>query len=178
MSLKLGLFIVININFTIHRSALTSVAGCVLYFSTLEYVGIVPDNQQYEIFSRGCSNHGGRRHPMAPRSRHWGRKQLANILRNKSVPSKLEKNIIINIFMAILVMTLCERAGNHGGRHHPTATLWPYSRRWGTLQSAYILRNKFKLVNLKNTIVIYTIMRFKGMACCVWHLAIWSKIRQ
>jgi hypothetical protein len=66
-------------------------------------------------------------------------KQLANILREKSVSSKLEKNIIINICMAILVTTLCERADDHGGRHRPTATLWPHSRGRGTLQSAYIL---------------------------------------
>jgi hypothetical protein len=34
MSLKLGLIIVININLTIHRGTLTSVVGCVLFFST------------------------------------------------------------------------------------------------------------------------------------------------
>jgi hypothetical protein len=50
-------------------------------------------------------------------------------LRDKSVPLKLERIIIINIFMAILVTTLCERADNHGGRRRPTATLWPHSRR-------------------------------------------------
>jgi hypothetical protein len=34
MSLKLGLVIVININLTIHCGALTSIVGCVLFFST------------------------------------------------------------------------------------------------------------------------------------------------
>ncbi len=67
--------------------------------------------------------------------------------------------------MAILLTTLCERADDHGGRLRPTATLWPHSRRQGTLQSAYILRNKFTLVNLENIIEIYTIMTFKGTAC-------------
>ena len=113
---------------------------------------------------------------MAPRSQCWGRKQLTNILGNKSVPLKLEKFIIINIFMAILVTTLCERADDHGGRRRPTSALWPHSRRWGTLQSANILRNKFTTLNLENIIVIYTIMTIKGTACCAWHLAIWSKM--
>ncbi len=68
--------------------------------------------------------------------------------------------------MAILVMMLCEFTDNHGGRRRPTATLWPHSRCLGTLQSAYILRNKFMAVNLENIIVIYTIMTFKGTAYC------------
>ncbi len=112
---------------------------------------------------------------MAPRSRHWGRKQLANILCNKPVPLKLEKIIIINIFIAILVTTLCERANDHGGCRHPTSAMWPHYRRRGTLQSAIILRNKFTLLNLENIIVIYTIMTIKGTARCAWHLASWSK---
>jgi hypothetical protein len=68
--------------------------------------------------------------------------------------------------MAILVTMLCEHADDHGGRRRPTATLWPHSRCRGTLQSAYILRNKFTLVNLENIIVIYTIMTFKGTVFC------------
>ncbi len=68
--------------------------------------------------------------------------------------------------MAILVTMLCEHAGDHGGRHHPTSTLWPHSWHRGTLQSANILRNKFTLLNLENIIVIYTIMTIKGTACC------------
>ena len=82
-----------------------------------------------------------------------------------TVPLKLEKFIIINIFMAILVTMLCERADDHGGRHRPTSALWPHSRRRGTLQSANILRNKFTTLNLENIIVIYTIMTIKGTAC-------------
>jgi hypothetical protein len=112
---------------------------------------------------------------MVPQSLRWGRKQLANILHNKSVPLKLEKFIIINIFMAILVTTLCERANDHGGCRRPTSALWPHSRCRGTLQSANILQNKFTLLNLENIIVIYTIMTIKDTACCAWHLAIWSK---
>jgi hypothetical protein len=73
--------------------------------------------------------------------------------------------MIINIFMAILVTTLCELANNHGGRRRPTSALWPHSRRQGTLQSANILRNKFTSLNLENIIVIYTIMTIKGTAC-------------
>ncbi len=88
---------------------------------------------------------------------------------------KIRKIIIINIFMAILVTALCEFADDHGSHRHPTATLWPHSWQQGTLQSAYILRNKFTSVNLENIIVIYTIMTFKGTACCAWHPAIWSK---
>ena len=98
---------------------------------------------------------------MVPRSRRWGIKQLANILRDKSVPLKLEKNIIINIFMAILVTTLCEHADKHGRSRRPTAAMWPQSRRRDTLQSANILRNKFTSLNLENIIVIYTIMTIK-----------------
>ena len=41
------------------------------------------------------------------------------------MPLNLEYIFIINIFMAILVTTLCERANDHGGRHCPTATVWP-----------------------------------------------------
>ena len=37
--------------------------------------------------------------------------------------------------MAILVTMLCERADNHGGRHRPTAALWPHSRRHTTLRN-------------------------------------------
>ena len=66
---------------------------------------------------------------MAPRSRHWGITKLANILRDKSVPLNLEYIFIINIFMAILVTTLCERVDDHGGRRRPTAALWTHSRR-------------------------------------------------
>ena len=58
---------------------------------------------------------------MAPRARGWGITKLSNILRDKSVPLNLEYIFIINIFMAILVTTLCERAGDHGGRRSPTA---------------------------------------------------------
>ncbi len=68
--------------------------------------------------------------------------------------------------MAILAMTLCEHADNHGGRCCPTSALWPHSWRQGTLQSANILRNKFTTLNLENIIVIYTIMTIKGKACC------------
>ena len=125
------------------------------------YVGIVGDNPRFEIFSRGRSNHGGRRRPMAPQSLRWGIKQLANILRDKSVPLKLEKNIIINIFKAILVTTLCERANKHGRSRCPTATMWPQSWHWDTLQSANILQNKFTSLTLENIIVIYTIMTIK-----------------
>jgi hypothetical protein len=103
---------------------------------------------------------------MAPRSQRRGRKQLANILRDKSVPLELEKLIIINIFMAVLVTMLCERSDDHGGRRRPTSALWPHSRRQGTLQSANILQNKFVSLNLENIIVIYTIMTIKGTACC------------
>ena len=91
---------------------------------------------------------------MVPRSRRRGIKQLANILGDKSVPLKLEKSIIINIFMAILVTTLCERADDHGGRRRPTAALWPHSRRRGTQQSANILRNKFTSLNLKISLLL------------------------
>jgi hypothetical protein len=51
--------------------------------------------------------------------------KLAKILRDKSVPLSLEYIFIINILMAILVTTLCERADDHGGRHRPTAAVWP-----------------------------------------------------
>ena len=127
----------------------------------ISYVGIVRDNPWFEFFSRGHSNHGGRCRPMAPRSRRWGIKQLANILRNKSVPLKLEKIIIINIFMAILVTMLCEHADKHGRSHRPTAVMWPQSQRRDTPQSANILQNKFTSLNLENIIVIYTIMTIK-----------------
>jgi hypothetical protein len=62
---------------------------------------------------------------MAPRFRRWGITKLAKILRDKSVPLNLEYIFIINILMAILVTTLCERADDHGGRHRPTAAVWP-----------------------------------------------------
>ncbi len=110
---------------------------------------------------------------MVPRSRRWGRKQLDNRPRDNSVPLKLEKNIIINIFMAILVTTLCEHAYDHDGRRRLTAALWPHSRRQGTLQSANILRKKFTSLNLESIIVIYTIMAMKGHgALCLtsWYL--------
>jgi hypothetical protein len=64
--------------------------------------------------------------------------------------------------MAILVMALCERVDDHGGRRRLTAALWPHSRRRGTLQSANILRNKFTSLNLESIIFIYTIMAMKG----------------
>ena len=51
--------------------------------------------------------------------------KLAKILHDKSVPLSLEYIFIINILMAILVTTLCERADDHGGRHRPTAAVWP-----------------------------------------------------
>ena len=44
------------------------------------------------------------------------------------MPLNLEYIFIINIFMAILVTTLCERADDHGGRRRPTAALWPLYR--------------------------------------------------
>ncbi len=81
------------------------------------------------------------------------------------MPLKLENFIIINIFMAILGTTLCERADDHGGRRRPTSALWPHSRRRRTLKSANILRNKFTMLNLENIIVIYTILTIKGTAC-------------
>ena len=37
----------------------------------------------------------------------------------------IEYIFIINIVMAILVITLCERANDHGGSRHPTAALCP-----------------------------------------------------
>ncbi len=58
----------------------------------------------------------------------------------------------------------------------PTAAMWPHLRRRDTLQSANILGNKFTLLNLENSIVIYTIMTIKGKARCAGHLAIWSKV--
>ena len=51
--------------------------------------------------------------------------KLANILRNKSVPLNLEYILIINIFMAILVTTLCERADDHGDRRRPRPPCGP-----------------------------------------------------
>ena len=42
---------------------------------------------------------------------------------------------IINIFMAILVTTLCERTDGHGDRRRPTAALWPHSRRHTALRN-------------------------------------------
>jgi hypothetical protein len=43
---------------------------------------------------------------------------------------------------------------NHGGRHHPTAAMAPYSRRRGKQQSANILHSKFMLLKLGLVIVI------------------------
>jgi len=83
-------------------------------------------------------DHGGRRRPMAtmaPRSRRWGITKLANTLRDKSVPLNLEYIFIINICVAILVTTLCERADDHGGCCRPTAALWPHSRRYTALRN-------------------------------------------
>ena len=82
-------------------------------------------------------------------------------MRDKYVPLKLEKNIIINIFMAILVTTLCELADKHGGSRRPTAAMWPHSRLRDILQSSNTLGNKFTSLNLENIIVIYTIMTIK-----------------
>ena len=64
--------------------------------------------------------------------------------------------------MDILVSTLCEHADKHGRSRHPTAAMWPHSRRRDTLQSANILRNKLTSLNLENIIVIYTIMTIRG----------------
>ena len=83
-------------------------------------------------------------------------------MRDKSVPLKLEKNIIINIFMAILVTMLCEHTDKHGRSRRPTTAMWPHSRRQDTLQSANILENKFTSLNLENIIVIYTIITIKA----------------
>ncbi len=90
---------------------------------------------------------------------------MAKILRDKSVPLKLEKIIIINICMAILVTvtTLYEHADKHGKSRRPTAAMWPHSRRQDTLQSANILQNKFMSSNLENIIVIYTIMTINSL---------------
>ena len=41
------------------------------------------------------------------------------------MPLNLEYIFIINIFMAILGTTLYEHADDHGGRHRPTAAVWP-----------------------------------------------------
>ena len=49
-------------------------------------------------------------------------------MRDKSVPLNLKYIFIINIFMAILVTTLCELVDDHGDRRCPTSTLWPHSR--------------------------------------------------
>ena len=38
------------------------------------------------------------------------------------MPLNLEYIFIINIFMAILVTMLCERAGDHGGRRRPSTS--------------------------------------------------------
>ncbi len=177
MSLKLGLVIVININLTIHCGVSTSAVGCVMC-SLFFYIGI----RRYCTRQSVIWNLQQRlQQPWQPPSSHG---TPVPLLRQKTISQdtaqqvcvfKTRKNIIIDIFMAILVTTLCERADNHGGRRRPAATLWPHSRRRGTLQTAYILRNKFTLVNLENIIVIYTIMTFKGMTCCAWHLAIWSQ---
>ena len=61
--------------------------------------------------------------------------KLANILRDKSVNLNQEYIFIINIFMAILVTTLCERADDHGGCRRHMAALWPHSRRHTTLRN-------------------------------------------
>ena len=79
------------------------------------------------------------------------------------MPLKLEKNIIINIFMAILVTMLCEHSDKHGRSRCPTAAMWPHSQRRDTLQSANILQNKFTSLNLEN-IIVNTIMTIKGRA--------------
>ena len=55
----------------------------------------------------------------------FGITKLAKILRDKSVPLNLEYIFIINILMAILVTTLCQRADDHGGCHRPTVAVWP-----------------------------------------------------
>ncbi len=80
------------------------------------------------------------------------------------MPLKLEKIIIINIFMAILVTMLCELAKKHGGSHRPTAAMWPHSWCQDTLQSANIIQNKFTSLNLEHIIVIYIIMTIRGRA--------------
>ena len=66
--------------------------------------------------------------------------------------------------MAILVTTLCEHADKHGRSSCLTAAMWPHSWRRDTIQSANILQNKFTSLNLKNIIVIYTIMTIRGRA--------------
>jgi hypothetical protein len=53
-------------------------------------------------------DHGGRRRrtaAMGPRSRHRSTQQSTNILRNRSTSLKLEKIIVITIFMAIFGTT-------------------------------------------------------------------------
>ena len=93
------------------------------------------------------------------------------------MPLKLEKNIIINIFMAILVTMLHEHTNKHGrSRRRPMAAMWPHTQCRDTLQSANMLRNKFMSLNLENIIVIYTIMTIKVKARRARHLAIWSKM--
>jgi hypothetical protein len=57
--------------------------------------------------------------------------------------------------MAILVTTLCERAG----RRRPRPPCGPTPG--GTLHSETILRNKLMSLNLEKNIVIYTIMTIK-----------------
>jgi hypothetical protein len=106
---------------------------------------------------------------MVPPSRRRGIKQIANILRDKSVPLKLEKIIIINICMAVLMTKICERADDHGGCRRPKAALWPHYRRRGTLQSANILRNKLTSLKLENIIVIYTIMTVNSLPALDGH---------
>ena len=78
------------------------------------------------------------------------------------MPLNLEYIFIINIFMAILVTTLCECADDHGGRRRPRPPCGPTPG--GTLHSETILRNKLMSLNLEKNIVIYNIMMIKGTA--------------
>ena len=76
------------------------------------------------------------------------------------MPLNLEYIFNFNIFMAILVTTLCERADDdHGGRRRPRPPCGPTPG--GTLHSETILRNKLMSLNLEKNIVIYTIMTIK-----------------
>jgi hypothetical protein len=54
-----------------------------------------------------------------------------------------------------VVTTLCERSNNHGGLRHPTAALWPNSRRHTTLRNH--TEKQVKVVNVNVILINYPV---------------------
>ena len=100
---------------------------------------------------------------MWPHSRRRDTLQSANILQNKFTSLNLENIIVIYTIMTIKGKECCAGHLAIWSKMVPTAAMWPHSWRRDTLQSANILRNKFTLLNLENSIVIYTILTINSL---------------